>query len=111
MWVINHWICELIYAEFYRSLEYGLNWKVNHTQHNDINSIYSFKYMPKLLISMYGNKYHFVKEEKKTLKELRIKIINTKCKNELTMTKKIRSIYIKPNPFKEAIDRMDKRLN
>lgn len=111
MWVVNHFISELIYAEFYRCLEYGLNWKIHHTQHNDINSIYSFKYMPLLLISMYGNKYHFVKEEKEAIKELRLKINKTKCKIEISMTKKKRTKYIKPDPFKEAIDRLDIRLN
>jgi hypothetical protein len=81
LWVTGHLIKELITAEFYRCLEYGLNWRDNSKKKYTINSIYSLKYMPKLIIHKNGNQYYFFKKPKTELTEMIHEIENTSCIN------------------------------
>jgi hypothetical protein len=97
LWVTGHLIKELIIAEFYRCLEYGLYWRDNSKKKYTINSIYSLKYMPKLIIHNDGNQYYFLKEAKIELTDLNNEIKNTACMNSNLKAnrkrKKLKSIY------------------
>lgn len=103
LWVIGHLIKELIIAEFYRCLEYGLYWRDNSKKKYTINSIYSLKYMSKLIIHKNGNQYYFFKEVKTELTEMNREIENTACINSnLKLSrkrKKLRSFYTRKEAY------------
>ncbi|WP_312475616.1 UvrD-helicase domain-containing protein [Neobacillus sp.] len=104
MWVLNHLIKELVIAEFYRCLEYGLNWRDNHNKNYTINSIYSLKYMPKLLIYKDSNQYYCIKEAKIELNELKKEMTKITCINsnlKINRNRKtIRTEYDKEQVYK-----------
>ncbi|MDR7001725.1 hypothetical protein [Neobacillus niacini] len=103
LWVTGHLIKELIIAEFYRCLEYGLHWSDNSKKNETIKSIYSLKYMPKLIIHKNGNEYYFFKEAKTELTEMNHKIENTPCINSnLKLNrkrKKLRPFYTQKEAY------------
>jgi len=113
--VINHLIKELIIAEFYRCLEYGLNLRHNKNNNYTIDSIYSFKYLQKFLIQRERNKYYCFREDKRELHELCNVIENTTCINSTAKNcrkrKKFRSKYVRINPILAALARRDKIPN
>jgi hypothetical protein len=103
LWVVNHLIKDLVIAEFYRCLDYGLNWRDNNKKNYTISSIYSLKYMPKLLIYKDANQYYFIKEAKIELNELKKEITKTTCINSNLKInrnrKKTRTEYGKEQAF------------
>jgi len=100
-------------AEFYRCLEYGLNWLNVHKDDYKISTIYSFKYMSKMLINKDTNKYICIKEEKQELKELLSSIEHITCINDTSNPRKKRknnkTLYVKPNPIKEMLESTHRR--
>jgi hypothetical protein len=110
-WITLHFVSELIFAEFYRSLEYAFNWRSHKGEKYTVNSIYSLKYFPLLIIRKEGREYKKIRKDTQELSTLLAKFKNDcNCPNfserERRKRKKARGEYKKSNPIKEAIDNM-----
>ncbi|KPB06371.1 hypothetical protein [Bacillus sp. CHD6a] len=98
LWIINNFIGEMIWAEFYRCLEYALNWN-NQENIYTIDSIFTFKYMSKLIIFKTEGNYYLIKGTKSELTDIKKKLIlinEKKCVNNNKF--RIDSTYVKPKP-------------
>ena len=108
-WITLHLVSELILAEFYRCLEYALHRKDPPEKKFSVNSIYSLKYFPLLIIRKENKAY---KKIKKDIPELFSLLENVKkncncpqfTERERRKRKKARGIYYKSNPITESID-------
>ncbi|WP_404450219.1 TniQ family protein [Sutcliffiella horikoshii] len=108
-WITLHLVSELILAEFYRCLEYALHRKDPPEKNFSVNSIYSLKYFPLLIIRKENKAY---KKIKKDIPELFSLLENVKkncncpqfTERERRKRKKARGIYYKSNPITESID-------
>lgn len=113
IWIVNHIATEMFMAEFFRCLEYGLNWRESTIENYSIDSIYSFKYMPKLIITKDGNCYYITKRQNTNLSKL-VRILegnSYRCSSraELRQRMKTKPVYVKPNPIIEIFENRYKR--